>query len=79
MKISNLMDTTILYWQTLRLRDLLQTVCLSHKGNYGPLLVRVVADHGNMSYNAQARADLALEVHSFKDQVTGARRLALLG
>lgn len=41
--------------------------------------VRVVGDSGSVSYNAQARADLALEVHSFKDQMTGVSGLALLG
>lgn len=46
----------------------------------GPFMnVRVVGDPDSVSYNAQARADLALEVHSFKNQMTGASGLALLG
>jgi MFS family permease len=46
----------------------------------GPFMnVRVVGGPESVSYNAQARADLALEVHSFKDQVTGVSGLAFLG
>ncbi|WP_292463979.1 DUF4396 domain-containing protein [Methanolobus sp.] len=46
----------------------------------GPFMnVRVVGGPQSVSYNAQARADLGLEVHSFKDQVAGASGLALLG
>jgi hypothetical protein len=46
----------------------------------GPFMnVRVVGDSESVSYNAQARADLALEVQSFKNQKTGASGLALLG
>ncbi|WP_410508678.1 DUF4396 domain-containing protein [Methanosarcina hadiensis] len=46
----------------------------------GPFMnVRVVGDPESVSYNAQARADLALEVRSFKNQVAGASGLSLLG
>ncbi|TGC07449.1 DUF4396 domain-containing protein [Methanolobus halotolerans] len=46
----------------------------------GPFMnVRVVGGPESVSYNAQARADLGLEVHSFKDQVTGMSGLAFLG
>jgi len=46
----------------------------------GPFMnVRVVGDVESVSYDAQARADLGLEVRSFKNQVAGASGLALLG
>ncbi|WP_269849974.1 hypothetical protein [Methanosarcina horonobensis] len=46
----------------------------------GPFMnVRVVGGPESVSYNTQARADLALEVHSFKDQMTGVSGLAFLG
>lgn len=46
----------------------------------GPFMnARVVGNPDSVSYNAQARADLALEVREFKNQVAGASGLALLG
>lgn len=46
----------------------------------GPFMnARVVGSPDSVSYNAQARADLALEVREFKNQVAGASGLALLG
>lgn len=46
----------------------------------GPFMnVRVVGGPESVSYNAQARADLALEVQSFKNQKAGTSGLALLG
>lgn len=46
----------------------------------GPFMnVRVVGSPDSVSYNAQARADLALEIREFKNQVAGASGLALLG
>jgi MFS family permease len=46
----------------------------------GPFMnVRVVGDPESVSYNAQARADLGLEMRSFKNQAAGASGLALLG
>ncbi|AKB81726.1 hypothetical protein MSBR3_1148 [Methanosarcina barkeri 3] len=46
----------------------------------GPFMnVRVVGGPESVSYNAQARADLALEVQFFKNQKAGTSGLALLG
>ncbi|AKB62742.1 hypothetical protein MSMAP_2757 [Methanosarcina mazei SarPi] len=46
----------------------------------GPFMnVRIVGDSESISYNAQARADLALEVRSFKNQVAGASGISLFG
>jgi hypothetical protein len=45
----------------------------------GPFMnVRIVGDSESISYNAQARADLALEVRSFKNQVAGASGISYL-
>jgi hypothetical protein len=46
----------------------------------GPFMnVRVLGGPASIGYNAQARADLALETHAYWNQVTGASGLALLG
>jgi hypothetical protein len=46
----------------------------------GPFMnVRVAGNSESVSYNAQARADLALEVRSFKNQAVGVSGLAFLG
>ncbi len=46
----------------------------------GPFMnVRVLGGPESIGYNAQARADLALETHDYRNQVTGASGLALLG
>ena len=46
----------------------------------GPFMnVRVVGGPESISYSAQARADLALETHDYKQQATGASGMALLG
>lgn len=46
----------------------------------GPFMnVRVIGGPEDVSYNAQARADLALETHEYKNQVAGASALALVG
>ena len=46
----------------------------------GPFMnVRVLGGPDSVSYNAQARADLALETHQYRNQAEGASGLALLG
>ena len=46
----------------------------------GPFMnVRVLGGPESVSYNAQARADLALETHEYRQQAQGASGLALLG
>jgi hypothetical protein len=46
----------------------------------GPFMnVRVLGGPEDIGYNAQARADLALETHDYRNQVTGTSGLALLG
>mgnify|MGYP005834176991 CR=1 FL=1 len=46
----------------------------------GPFMnARVIGGPDSVSYNTQARADLALETHPYKDQTTGASALALVG
>jgi hypothetical protein len=46
----------------------------------GPFMnVRVVGSPDDVSYDAQARADLALETHPYRNQVTGMSGMAALG
>ncbi len=46
----------------------------------GPFMnIRVIGGPESVSYNAQARPDLALETHPYRQQVEGASGLAILG
>lgn len=46
----------------------------------GPFVnLRVIGGPGSVSYNAQARPDLAVETHAYRQQVTGLSGLAAMG
>lgn len=75
----------LLYTQKEDLNDLVDQFFWRNSPDYfvfpsdGPFMnARVMGGPDIVSYNAQARADLALEVHFYLAQVTGASGLALL-